>query len=98
MNWFSDLFGFVESTESVRTQLSIDGEWMISSVNDARYRCGTLSVPNLLSVKERTQPLLNPASGKERTTLREVVANVQTLHQDPNNRDAIFQVASSVIC
>ena len=30
----------------------------------------------------------------DRTTLREVVANVQTLHQDPNNRNAIFQVAS----
>ena len=30
MNWFTDLFGFVESTQSVKTQLTVDGEWMTS--------------------------------------------------------------------
>ena len=90
------VFGFVwiaESTESVRTQLSIDGEWMISSVNDARYRCGTLTFqPKDRERANGSTPEFS--SGKDRTTLREIVANVQTLHQDPNNRNAIFQVAS----
>ena len=94
MNWFKDLFGFVESAHSVGTQLSVDGEWMVSSVNGVRYRCGTLSIPDLKSVKERTDPLLNRSNPQSRTTLREVVADVQTLHKDPNNRGAIFQVAS----
>ena len=94
MNWFTDLFGFVESAAAVRAHLSVDGEWMTSSVNGARYRSGTLSTPSLTDLKERTDPLLTSVNLKERTTLREVVANVQTLHTDPNNRNAIFQVAS----
>ena len=94
MNWFTDLFGFVESAGAVRSHLSVAGEWMISSVNGARYRSGTLSTPSLSSLKERTDPLLSPDYRKDRTTLREVVADVQTLHKDSNNRDAIFQVAS----
>ena len=94
MNWFMDLFGFVESAAAVRTHLSVEGEWMRSSVNGARYRSGTLTTPNLKSLKERTDPLLSQSSRKDRTTLREVVADVQTLHKDPNHRGAIFQVAS----
>lgn len=93
MNWFTDLFGFIESTRAVKANLSVEGEWMTSSVNEARYRSGTLTTPSLKVVKERTDKLLHSTQGV-RTTLREVVANVQTLHQDPNNRNAIFQVAS----
>ena len=86
------IFGFVESTQSVRTQLAVEGEWM-TSVNGARYRSGTLTIPSLGELKERTDTVLQ-SSGRERTTLREVVANVQDLHKDPAFRNAIFQVAS----
>lgn len=93
MNWFAELFGFVESVQSVRSQLSVDGEWMTSAVNGARYRSGTLTTPSLAELKKRTDILLQ-SGGQERTTLREVVANVQDLHKDPSFRNSIFQVAS----
>ena len=93
MNWFAELFGFVESAESVRTQLTVDGEWMTSTVNGAHYRSGTLTMPSLAELKERTDIVLQ-SRGQERTTLREVVANVQDLHKDPAFRNAFFQVAS----
>lgn len=93
MNWFAELFGFVESTQSVRTQLTVDGEWMTSAVNGARYRSGILTIPSLAELKKRTDVGLQ-SRGQVRTTLREVVANVQDLHQDPAFRNAIFQVAS----
>ncbi len=92
MDWFSQLFGFRETPDAVRQYISVDGEWMTSSANGARFRSGTLTIPNLEEVKERTDSLLQVT--KSKTTVREVVANVQELHKDPDNRQAIFQVAS----
>lgn len=92
MNWFSDLFGFIESDRTVREHLSVEGEWLTSSANGARYRSGTLTVPSLKDLRIQTKDILDVRSA--RTTLREVVGNVQDLHQDPANRNAIFQVAS----
>ena len=93
MSWFEELFGFVETTHSVKTHLTIDGEWMTSAVNGSRYRSGTLTTPSLAELKERTD-VSQQSSEQRRTTLREVVGNVQDLHKDPAFRNAIFQVAS----
>ncbi len=92
MDWFSQLFGFRETPDAVRQHITVDGEWMTSAVNGARFRSGTLTIPNLLGLKSRTDSSLQVP--KSRTTVREMVANVQDLHADPNNRQAIFQVAS----
>lgn len=92
MNWFSDLFGFIESERNVREYLSIEGEWLTSTANGARYRSGTLTTPSLQDLRIQTKDILDVRSA--RSTLREVVGNVQDLHTDPANRNAIFQVAS----
>ena len=92
MDWFHELFGFTESDSSVRKNITVDGEWMSSSVNGARFRSGVLEIPSLKMLREQTSDIIHQKHS--RTTLREVVANVQDLHRDPQNRHAIFQVAS----
>ncbi len=97
MNWFSDLVGFFETPADVYQNISVAGEWMTSKANGKRYRSGILTIPSLASVREQVLPLLSEDQVDQkasRSTLREVVANVQTLHCDPANQNAIFQVAS----
>ena len=92
MDWFHKLFGFAESVSAVRENIVVDGEWMSSNVNGARFRSGVLEIPSLKMLREQTSDILHQKHS--RTTLREVVANVQDLHRNPQNRHAIFQVAS----
>lgn len=93
MNWFETIAGCSEkSVEFVHEQLSVDGEWLRSSGNGGEWRCGTLEVPSLAELRERAGNLETPAG--LRTSIREVVADVQQLHRDPASVGALFQVAS----
>ncbi len=90
--WFEELTGFAEeSPEQVRANLSVDGQVLKSHVNGKTLVCGELEIPSLADLRQRVQ-----ASGYETGTLtvREVVANVQHLHTNEANADALFQVAS----
>ena len=92
MTWFEELTGFSEeSPEQVRANLSVDGQTLKSRVNGKTLACGALETPSLAELRQRVQ-----ASGYETSalTVREVVANVQHLHTDVSNTDALFQVAS----
>ncbi|KAI0560114.1 hypothetical protein FGB62_124g05 [Gracilaria domingensis] len=62
-----------------------------SRVNDKYYQCGTLSTPSLAELRAQTCSLV---SGRGNIVVKEVVANVQLLHQDPALNGAVFQVAS----
>lgn len=90
--WFQKLTGFAEeSPEQVRANLSVDGQVLESRVNGKTLICGELETPSLAELRHRVQ-----ASGYETgaLTVREVVADVQDLHADAENVDALFQVAS----
>lgn len=92
MTWFENLTGFVEeSPEQVRANLSVDKDRLVSAVNGREMVCGHLEVPSLgeLRIRARSGP---GAVGALK--LREVVADVQQLHQEPENEEALFQVAS----
>ena len=91
MSWFERLTGIEEqSHEQVQAQLSIAGEWLVCP-NRRRYRMGRLEMPTLGELRQRVAAL--PV---ERGTLalREVVADVKTLHAESANAGALFQVAS----
>ncbi len=90
MMWFEDLVGFVEKdAEQVRAKLEVSGERLSSRVNGASFACGRLETPSLGELRARASTAeVGPV------TLREVVGNVQTLHQDPANAGALFQAAS----
>jgi hypothetical protein len=92
MTWFEDLTGFREKNpEHVRGNLHLDGERQTSQINGRRLVCGRLETPTLADLLERVHARA-PSSGN--LTAREVIADVQALHQDPANAGALFQVAS----
>ncbi len=93
--WFEDLMGFSEDggPDDVRSQLVLDGEYLSSRVNGRQFGCGVLAMPNLASLRHRVAAEL-PEAGTPHHRIREVVADVQALHTDPANTNAVFQVAS----
>lgn len=90
--WFERLMGFrEESPEQVRSQIDVDGQYMTSRVNGKRYRYGTLEVVSLNELARRGRII---SKSDERSTIRELVADVSTLHADSKNSGTLFQVAS----
>lgn len=92
MNWFETLTGFQEaSPEQVRKNIIVDGEILKSHVNGKVMACGQLETPSLAELRERVRA---NRSKTGKLSVREVVANVQSLHIDKSNADGLFQVAS----
>ncbi|PSB39339.1 hypothetical protein C7B81_01445 [Aphanothece cf. minutissima CCALA 015] len=90
--WFEALTGLAEtSPQDVRQQISLEGECLRSHANGRILVCGRLETPSLAELRERVASIGYP-SGK--LTVRELVANVQHLHADELNANALFQVAS----
>ena len=86
--WFEQLTGFPETgADSVRSQLVLDGEQLVSKANGRSMRVGRLTKPSLAELRAAGDDT-GPGS------LTEVVADAQQLHRDPANNGAVFQVAS----
>lgn len=91
-DWFEKLTGIAESSpEAVRDQISIQDGVMRSAANGQQFHPGTLEVPTLAELRDRVSAI-GPGTGS--IQLRQQVADVQSLHTDPANADALFQVAS----
>ena len=89
--WFEQLTGFKEeSPDQVRANLYVEGEHLISRVNNAAFSYGRLDQPSLEELRRTV--LLDELNGHIK--LSEVVADVQKLHTLPENNGATFQVAS----
>lgn len=92
MSWFENLTGFQEvSPPQVRCNLTVEGEVLTSLINGRSYVCGRLETPSLAELRRRAMAMTQT---KGKITVREVIANVQDLHTDPANANAVFQVAS----
>mgnify|MGYP000718270493 CR=1 FL=1 len=92
MTWFEELTGFQETRpEQVRRNLIVDGTTLISKANGRTMTWGRLEMPTLAELRQRARAC-KTASGK--LTVRERVADVQSLHKDQANAGALFQVAS----
>ncbi|TDT45345.1 hypothetical protein CLV90_2432 [Maribacter spongiicola] len=89
--WFEELTGFKEiSPKNVRDNITIDGQHLISKVNNKSYQFGSLVVVSLEQLRE--QQTFNDSSS--RIKISEVVADIQGLHANPRNEHALFQAAS----
>lgn len=89
--WFENLFGFEEvSPENVRDKIFIDKENLISKVNGKSFQYGTLEIPTLKELKDQSPSRIYKSS----ISVNEIVGNVQEIHCDPHNRNALFQAAS----
>ena len=92
MDWFEKLTGFrEESPQQVRNNLIVDRGKVKSLVNGKTWVAGRLETPSLGELRQQICDL-RAKTGK--LSLREIVANAQSLHTDPANAGALFQVAS----
>ena len=90
--WFEELVGFKEKNpEQVRTNLSLENGFIKSKINGKKYNCGQLEIISLEALKI-SSPSINNYNAQ--LTIAELVGNVQALHADSDNENAIFQAAS----
>ena len=89
--WFKKLTGFDEiSPKNVKDNITIDGKNLISKVNNKSFQFGELEIISLENLRKKfTQ--LKPVSNIK---VSEIVADVQELHSNLNNKNALFQAAS----
>ena len=88
MDWFERLTGFSEeSPQQVRHNLVFEDKMMRSLVNHKTFTAGKLETPSLGELRQRIKSVVDQ-TGK--LSLREVVADVQSLHTDSANAGALF--------
>lgn len=91
MTWFEDVTGIdEESPEQVRRELSIDHDCIVCP-NGSRIAFGRLETPKLAELRSAVATTDAP---RGQIRVREVVGDVRQLHSDPDNANALFQVAS----
>lgn len=89
---FPKLFGFPEESHAgVQSRLRLEGGRLVSLANAASYTWGRLETPSLAELRARVAALDLPV---RTSTCRELVADAKSLHADPANAGAVFQVAS----
>ena len=92
MSWFQELTGFPEDGNSnIRTLLVIEGETIKSRVNNRRMICGRLELPSLAELRQNIGEV---GAAQRKMSLAHVLADVKSLHLDPQNAGAFFQAAS----
>jgi hypothetical protein len=101
-SWFSSLFGFEEgSYNETRGRFLLEpgatqGSFrLVSKANSRRFDVGTFSCPTLASLRAEARTLLERLGPQGPTVLsHRAVGDIFTEHHRPENRGAVFQVAS----
>ena len=89
--WFKKLTGFDEiSPKNVKDNITIDGKNLISKVNNKSFQFGELEIISLENLRKQFIQL-KPVSNIK---VSEIVADVQELHSNLKNQNALFQAAS----
>lgn len=90
--WFEKLVGFREAAvPDVTEHLHLDGEYITSRMNGRRIRHGRFEILRVGELRSRVDRLRLVG---DIPSVREVVADAKSLHRDPANAHALFQVAS----
>ena len=93
--WFEELTGFREiSPRYVRQNMSCQGNTLLSHANGRKFEAGVLEIPTLARLRARSAKSLDQQGPGKLISIREIVADVQSLHLDQDNSGAMFQVAS----
>jgi hypothetical protein len=93
MDWFERLTGFKErGYGETRGQLVVHGSRIHSKVNGKSYATGLLETPAVKELRERARIGVDRLHGKLKVSF--VSGDVRTMHGEPNNAQALFQVAS----
>ncbi|WP_092581042.1 hypothetical protein [Hyunsoonleella jejuensis] len=90
--WFEQLTGFKEeSPENVRNNIEIKGNEIVSLINSRSFLFGKLDILTLAELKKLNK---NIKDYNEKIKVTEIVADVQELHCQKENSNALFQAAS----
>ena len=90
--WFEKLTGFQERSPSyVQRNLEVKDRTIKSKINGKSYQFGFLQIPTLATLRAEA-PAFEDYSGKLKVS--EVVGDVQKMHLDSTNKNALFQAAS----
>lgn len=94
--WFEQLTGFTEqSAAQVRQMMSLENGLLTSHANGAKFKIGQLVTPSLAELMTDAKAILQSSAAEAKSIkVQEVIADVQSLHTDPQNAGALFQVAS----
>jgi hypothetical protein len=107
-SWFKDFFGFDENKISssddrtflqeyieIRNEDSDQGEIFCKKKGDKgkAYRFGRLEIASLTNLRAQVQAVLAKLPA-QKNKVSEVVGDVSNFHEDPQNENAVFQVAS----
>jgi len=91
MNWFSEITGFLEGDyRDTQARICVADGLLVSEGGGQGYAVGQLDLVSLTNLRNRTRKVKVPGH----LTLGIVQGNVRQMHADPENRDAVFQVAS----
>lgn len=90
--WFEKLFGFKEiNHEQVQSKFRLAGDKITSLANNRTFQFGELEVISLKDLRSRTVEITSPNKSLK---IDEIVGDVQKLHSNSENNNAIFQAAS----
>ena len=92
-DWFEALFGFSErGYHDTQAQFDVVGRVLRSRANGRSYVIGTLTTPSVREVREEARAAVDELRGRLRVSV--ATGDVRRMHADPDNRGALFQVAS----
>ncbi|RRJ86878.1 hypothetical protein EG240_15850 [Paenimyroides tangerinum] len=90
--WFKNLTGFQEeSPDNVKNNIIVEDEYLISTVNNRKFKFGKLEIPTLEELRESNSQI---AKYQNKIKISEIVKDVKDLHKNIANKNALFQVAS----
>jgi lipoprotein signal peptidase len=94
--WFEQLTGFTEQgAAQVRQMMSLENGVLASHANGAKFKIGHFVTPSLAELITDSKAIKqSSAFDAKPIKVQEVIADVQSLHTDPQNAGALFQVAS----
>jgi hypothetical protein len=93
MDWFERLTGFQElGYQEARRKLEVVGDQLRFKVNRRSYGIGQLETPSLGELRARAVQTIGYLGGN--VSIANISGDIRTLHADPANANATFQVAS----
>eukprot|EP00931_Biecheleriopsis_adriatica_P067300 TRINITY_DN41463_c0_g1_i1.p1 TRINITY_DN41463_c0_g1~~TRINITY_DN41463_c0_g1_i1.p1 ORF type:complete len:456 (-),score=96.09 TRINITY_DN41463_c0_g1_i1:35-1402(-) len=96
-HWFSETFGFTEgSYRETQDKFDFSDGVLRSKANGREFYVGPFEMLSLDELLARVESA--PVSGLGGLTFNNVCGAAQTLHRDPGNAGAVFQVASQFNC
>eukprot|EP00927_Polykrikos_kofoidii_P047032 TRINITY_DN41121_c0_g1_i1.p1 TRINITY_DN41121_c0_g1~~TRINITY_DN41121_c0_g1_i1.p1 ORF type:complete len:495 (+),score=102.75 TRINITY_DN41121_c0_g1_i1:91-1575(+) len=95
--WFADHFGFSEcSFRETQSRFEFADGVLKSTVNKREFHVGPFETPSVAELRTRVH---NGGGGEAGgITFENIVGQAKTLHLDPRNAGAVFQVASQFNC